>query len=352
MKSRSIIPTKRNLFSVRRRFAVAAVLVGALVCALVFVDPIIEDQPDSDALWARNSTTKLFFAGDIMLDRGVKSKIVAAGDPGLPFKNVAGEIWQADISFANLESAFFPKSSSRNLVFNAEPDSVSGLRLAGFDILSTANNHTFDHGRAGLDFTYKWLNENSILPLGTSDTCHQGQIISRNNIKFGFLAYSYTATNDGGIITNSSVCDANDLRQVTNDIRNLRWKVDVLIVSVHMGDEYTRTPNAFGVKFAHNAIDSGADLLIGHHPHWIQGVERYKNKWIFYSLGNFVFDQMWSENTREGLTVEVSFKGKTLNKIELRPVIIENYCCPRWADESETKSILDKIGLTNPILTQ
>ena len=327
--------------------------IAAIISAFIFARPLIQDQPDPDIVLAKTSSTTLFFAGDIMLARGVESKISESGEnANLPFKDVAAQISKADISFANLESAFYnkPSFSHNNLVFSAEPKFISGINNAGFDILSTANNHTFDRGEAGLDFTYNWLNQNGILPIGTQLSCHEGQIITRNNIKFGFLGYSYTAMNDGGVITNPKVCDANDLTQVTEDIQNLRWKVDFLIVSVHMGEEYTRSPNEFGVKFAHNAVNSGADLLIGHHPHWIQKIERYKNKWIFYSLGNFVFDQNWSQDTKEGLTVEVNFKGKDLNKIELKPVIIENYCCPRFADENETKSILEKLDLTNPVI--
>ena len=110
-----------------------------------------------------------------------------------------------------------------------------------------------------------------------------------------------------------------------------------------MGTEYTRTPSVQQKNFAHNAVDSGADFVVGAHPHWIQTPEQYQGKWIFYSLGNFVFDQMWSEETREGLTAEFNFQGKKLSQITLKPVIIDNYCCPRWANPDETSAILNRI---------
>ena len=136
-----------------------------------------------------------------------------------------------------------------------------------------------------------------------------------------------------------------------------------------MGVEYTRTPTPAQIKFSHNAIDSGADLVIGNHPHWVQTIEQYKGKWIFYSLGNFIFDQMWSVDTRQGLTATLTFSAKggslparqagasggkniQLNKIELKPVMIDDYCCPRWANDNETKNILGKINLTSPLLLQ
>ncbi len=295
------------------------------------------------------TTTSLFFAGDIMLSRNVIGKIYAADDFNLPFAQIENETRGADLAFANLESPFNATgdhSIEGSLVFNADPKAIESLKTAGFDILSTANNHTLDQGRKGLQYTYDLLKQTSIVPIGTTTNCHDGEILTRNDIKFGFLAYSYTAYNDGGKTADTEVCDANDLAQVSTDIKQLREEVDQLFVSVHMGIEYTRNPNEFGIKFAHNAIDAGADFVIGHHPHWIQTIEQYNGKWIFYSLGNFVFDQMWSQDTREGLTLKINFTDKKLSEVELKPVIIDNYCCPRWAGPDETAAILKKI---NPV---
>jgi poly-gamma-glutamate capsule biosynthesis protein CapA/YwtB (metallophosphatase superfamily) len=301
------------------------------------------------------SPTTLFFGGDIMLSRNVAAKMYAADDFTLPFLNIADKTKSADVAFANLESPFNDHgdhSVEGSLIFNADPKSIAGLKFAGFDIVSTANNHTLDQSKTGLNYTYNLLKQNGIVPIGTTLSCHNGEILTRNDIKFGFLAYSYTAHNDGGKIPDKSVCDANDLKQLKTDITNLRPKVDVLIVSMHAGTEYTRTPNKLQTDVAQTAADSGADFVIGAHPHWIQKpLEKLDNKtWVFYSLGNLVFDQMWSQDTREGLTVEVTYKDKTLDKIELNPVIIDNFCCPRWASEDEIKIILSKIGLNSQIL--
>jgi poly-gamma-glutamate capsule biosynthesis protein CapA/YwtB (metallophosphatase superfamily) len=254
-----------------------------------------------------------------------------------------------DLSFANLESPFNDSgvhSIEGSLVFNADPQAIAGLKFAGFDVLSTANNHGFDQGQKGIDFTKTLLSQNQILPIGTGVDCHDGIIVAKNGIKFGFLAYSYTALNDGGKTTSPQVCDANDLKALKHDIETMRSNVDFLIVSTHMGIEYTRTPSESQIKFAHASIDAGADLIIGNHPHWAQTIEQYQGKWIFYAMGNLVFDQMWSTETREGLTAQITFKDKTLDKIELMPVVIDDFCCPRWANEEETKNILQKI---NPV---
>lgn len=294
----------------------------------------------------------VFLAGDIMLSRNVGTKIFEANDNTLPFRNVADLAANADIAYANLESPFNNKGSrvTQGLVFKAEPNTVEGLKLAGLDVLATANNHAFDQGRTGITYTLDWLKQNGITPIGTGLNCHDGVVIEKENMKIGFLSYSYTAYNDGGKVPDPLVCDWTDQPQVAEDIQTLKPKVDFLFVTPHMGTEYMREPDEKNVILTHAAIDAGADMIVGHHPHWIQIHEIYKSKYIFYSLGNFVFDQMWSQDTREGLTLEVLFKNKELSKIKLMPVIIDDYCCPRFANEAETKTILQKINLTTSVV--
>jgi gamma-polyglutamate biosynthesis protein CapA len=300
--------------------------------------------------------TTLFFGGDIMLSRNVGTAIVKANDPTLPFKKMVDIIKNADISFANLESPFNNKGprKTEGLVFKAEPNTVEGLTYAGFDVLSTANNHGFDQGEAGLLYTLDWLTEHGIKPVGTGGNCHKGVVIEANGLRVGYLAYSYSAYNDGGKVPSLLVCDWRNQAQVTTDIANIGAQVDFLIVSAHMGTEYQRKPDEFDAEGARNAIGTGADLVIGHHPHWVQTIEEYHGKYIFHSLGNFVFDQMWSQDTREGLGVKLLFKDKKLDRIELLPVVIDDYCCPRQADETETENILSKINpnYSSPVMVE
>lgn len=292
------------------------------------------------------TTTTLFLAGDIMLSRDVRGKILQSNNSSLPFLNTLNDTREADIAFANLESPFSnqPRVSEDPISFKADPDFVSGLVNAGFDILSTANNHAFDQDQAGVDYTAKHLEESGIKPLGTLSNCHDGVVMEANGIKFGFLGYSYAAHNDGGVVSEPSVCSWNNMTEISRDITRLKPQVDFLIVSSHFGAEYQRKPSAEDSQTARNIIELGADMFIGHHPHWVQTIEEYKGRYIFYSLGNFVFDQMWSQDTKEGLTLKATFKDKRLDKVELKPVVIESYCCPRFASEQETKNILTKIN--------
>jgi poly-gamma-glutamate capsule biosynthesis protein CapA/YwtB (metallophosphatase superfamily) len=296
--------------------------------------------------------TTVFLAGDVMLSRNVGSKIVTAKDPELPFKKVGEDIKNYDISFANLESPFNNTGSrvTQGLVFKAEPDWIKGLLYAGFDVMSTANNHAYDQGKKGIEFTLKHLSDNGIVPVGTGLDCHDGVVITKNNLRIGFLAYSYAAFNDGGNIPDPLVCDWNDTAQIKEDVAALKLRSDFVIVSGQYGIEYQRQPEPKNVVTARAAVDAGADLVIGHHPHWVQIPEQYKGKWILYGIGNFVFDQMWSQDTREGMGVGLIFENKTLKTIELKPVIIDDYCCPRWANNDESLSILKKINLTSPVI--
>ena len=299
----------------------------------------------------------LFFAGDIMLSRNVHDRMQKANDFTLPFQKVAEVTKNADIAFGNLESPFLDSGTHfipNSLIFNADPKSVEGLNFAGFDILSTANNHAYDQGLKGIEYTLRLLKDHGIIPVGTFSTDQRfdpsQNVISKNKIAFGFLSYSYSALNDGGRVTKPEVADM-DIVKLKQDILTLKGHYsDTVIVNMHAGTEYTRTPTQKQIDFAHAAIDAGADLVVGQHPHWIQTYEEYKGKPIFYSLGNFVFDQMWSQETKEGLTLLVTWGESGIEKIELRPVIIEDFCCPRWANPEETSAILNKANLTTPLI--
>src|SRR3989344_75533 len=302
-------------------------------------------------------TTTVLAVGDIMLSRNIGTKIEAAGNTDLPFEKIIPLVSETNIAFGNLEC---PLSDStvrlrEGLVFRCLVEDATGLKSAGFDILGTTNNHSFDQGRNALDFTVDYLqNVWGILPVGTGqnfDEAHTPQIIERNGIRFAFLAYSYSARNDGGNTADQQIATISDLNQLKIDIQQAKDRSEVIIVSMHAGIEYVRDPNQEQTDFAHAAIDAGADIVIGHHPHWIQTIEVYKEKPIFYSLGNFIFDQSWSVDTTEGLAVRFTFRGKELRQAELLPIIIENNCCPRPATETETQNILKKINATSSVIS-
>ncbi len=247
-------------------------------------------------------------------------------DPALPFRDLAAYLSGADIAFVNLESPFSDRGRlvEQGMVFKAEPDMMAGLKLAGVDVVSTANNHARDCGSYGVEYTLKLLADHNIAIAGTAATAeaaHGGTVLTRNGVRFGFLAYTYDQLNGNHVTTDDRVAVI-DVGEMRKDVARLRPKVDVVIVSMHAGIEYLPRANEQQSAFARAAIDAGAKLVIGHHPHVVQPVETYGGGVIFYSLGNLVFDQFQRKETQHGLLAEVTFIGRQLEKYSVRPVQI------------------------------
>jgi poly-gamma-glutamate synthesis protein (capsule biosynthesis protein) len=210
------------------------------------------------------------------------------------------------------------------MVFKAEPEMVEALRLAGIDIVSTANNHARDCGSYGVGFTLDWLARNGIAAVGTGATeeaAHQGTVIERNGVRFGFLAYTYDQSNGNHADQDDRIAMM-DADAMSDDVRDMSGRADVVIVSMHAGLEYWSKPTPSQRKFAHAAIDAGASVVVGHHPHVTQPVENWGNGVIFYSLGNLVFDQFQRRETQRGFIADVRFAGKRLAGYGVIPVDI------------------------------
>jgi len=304
---------------------------------------------------AESPRVTLLAVGDIMLSRNVGSKMFKFNDYTLPFSNTWELLMIADITFGNLESPFYNQGprSTQGMVFKAEPQAVEGLNLAGFDVLSLANNHTLNQGIKGLDYTLEYLAENDIQSIGAGrdfSEAHQPAIIIAEDTTFGFLAYSYADYNDSA--GQQYVVAGLDIEQAKKDIKGVRDEVDILIVSMHAGTEYVTQPNWQQEGFARAVIEAGADLVIGHHPHWPQIIEQYQDKWIFYSLGNFVFDQEWSQETKEGLILQAVWQDRELQELKLIPIIVEDYSTPRLANSVESEKIMKQIGLNSEVVFQ
>lgn len=312
----------------------------------------------------QSSEINFLAVGDIMLSRNVAGTMQKNNkDSFLPFRELDPLLTGTDFNFANLESPFSGKDDfnpTGSLVFNAPTWAIDGLSQYNFKVLNLANNHAFDQGKAGILYTKQILAKNYLKGIGVGnnlDEAWQGDTFTAKGITVGFIGASYSSQNDGGATTNNYVARIEDLAHLKTSIKNMKTKSDFIVVTMHAGIEYTRTPNAAQTAFAHAAIDAGADIVIGAHPHWAQTFEKYKDKYIFYSLGNFVFDQMWSQDTKEGLTLKITLdktggeNTTALKQIQLIPVIIENYSTPRLANESEKQSILKKIGATTDVIT-
>jgi len=244
----------------------------------------------------------LLFVGDIMLSRSVGEAMVARNDWAWPFKLSAQATAAADIAFGNLETTISDRGRQLGCgyCFRADPRAVGGLRAAGFDVLSVANNHIWDYGPDAFADTLRHLSAADIAPVGAGRAPILRTVAGT---RVAYLAYTDllpASACAGGV-------NCYDPVRMRDDIASASAAADVVVVSFHTGTEY-QPPDDRQRRIYRAAVDAGADLIIGHHPHVVQGTERYHGGFIAYSLGNFVFDQTFSEATMTGmlLTATVS----------------------------------------------
>ncbi len=328
----------------RLKYLSISILVALVIISVLFplscAERIADESHELPQVTSSESIT-IVTVGDVMLSRTVGERIRLIGDPKAPFLKTAEILEKADITFCNLESPFYDEESLSEewMVFRAEPATIEGLKYAGFDIVSLANNHFGDQGVAGMIFTFTHLNENRIEYIGAGESeekAREPKIIERNGVKFAFLGYNDTqsAIRKGYAATSKKPGVAVLTKEnLTQDIKSAKKRAHVVIVSIHWGVEYEQSPTERQRTFAHLAIDSGASLVLGHHPHVIQPLEEYEDGYIFYSLGNFVFDQMWSEETRNGLIAKIIFEGGQIKEVEtIEVVIYDSYqpCPEDW----------------------
>ena len=262
----------------------------------------------------------LIFVGDIMLSRGVERQIEKHSDYNYPFLKIADYLKGADLVFGNLEGPISDRGKNQGSIysFRDNPKAVEGLTYAGFDVLSLANNHIMDWGRDALSDAVDILDKNGIKTVGAGknyDEANKPVILEVNGTKIAFLAYTNLLPKS--LSAGEDVAGVSDfnLDKIKNKIEEAKKNADLVLISAHWGEEYQPKAGALQKKIAHELIDGGADLIIGHHPHVPEEVEQYGGGWIFYSLGNFVFDQNFSKETMGGLMVEVKIKDKMIEGV-------------------------------------
>ena len=282
----------------------------------------------------------LVAVGDIMLDRSVGDRIAANGCASI-IEEVADHLRQGDIVFGNLEcplSTVGPHQPRGACIFRADPKTVKVLALGGFDIVSLANNHALNSGRAALLQTLDHLERAGIAYVGAARTRARGSdptFITVGDIRVGFLAYTDLSFDCGSY----SRVDK-DLARLRQQIEQVGNNCDLLIVSYHWGEEYRRKPTSRQVKVAHASIEAGADVVLGHHPHILEGIELYRNRPIIYSMGNFIFDQRSGERMESGIFDLYYVHGRGW-RVEMTPVWIP---WSRLGAEYATRQKRDRIA--------
>ena len=297
--------------------------------------------------------------------------------PGSQFSKTAGESWLSffkdfshdhDLIFGNLESPLVSEEiriQENKTDFAGDSEFAIWLKKAGYDLVSVANNHILEFGEKGLKHTAKSLQEAEVQPVGLfdSETGSNLVVVERNIppsippitggkdtglfippsmppklggeflepqknlgsvIKIGFAAFN--EVHDIEIPETTARLSEQAVKQ---SIRELKKRgADIICLSLHWGNEYVHIPARWQIEFARKAIDLGADLIIGHHPHVIQPVEQYKNGWIFYSLGNFIFDMMWNRSVCTGMMAVLEFDKDGIKSCNRHAVQVQNDYMP------------------------
>jgi poly-gamma-glutamate capsule biosynthesis protein CapA/YwtB (metallophosphatase superfamily) len=276
----------------------------------------------------------LLVTGDVIPARGVAYFAAVRHDYLWPFRPTAAYTANADITYINLEAPLFqgcPVSPASSFTFCGDPRFVNGLNLMGADVANLANNHLSNYGAAGITSTEQILNSHGILTSGLGPVA----VINVRGIKFGFIGFN-------------GVGRAIDKEALKEGIARARQLADIVVVQFHWGKEYERQPMPDKgvptpddpVVIGHDAIDWGADIVIGNHPHWYQGIEIYHGKLITYAHGNFVFDQMWSEETREGVIGTYTFYGTQLVAATWKAYRIYDYGQPVFMNAKDSATVL------------
>lgn len=318
-------------------FATETYVISPKTQAAVAINSINENTPE--VIMPKDTT--ISFVGDIMLDRAVRTSVVKNfnGDYSNLFKNTT-VLKDSDILFANLEGDVSDVGNNVGSIysFRMNPTILPVLKDAGFDIVSFANNHVGDWNIAAFKDTLSRLATTGILKTGAGFTKSEAEnptIVERNGIRFGFLGFSDVGPEWIAATTATpGILLASDPR-LPEIIRTAKSKCDVLIVSYHWGIEYKKIHNMRQEVLAHIAIDNGADMVVGHHPHVMEDIETYNGHPIVYSLGNFIFDQYFSKDTMEGMVFTATFTGNTIKNTKKQIVSLNKKFQPEGIFDNE-----------------
>ena len=276
----------------------------------------------------------LLVTGDVIPARGVNYFATQRHDFLWPFRPTAAYTKNADVTDINLESPLFagcPVDPNSGFTFCGDARFVDGLTLMGAKVVNLANNHTSNYGAQGINLTTQLLTQHGMQVSGLGPVA----VVDVRGIKFGFIGFN-------------GVGRAIDKVALKAGIEAARQQADIVVVQFHWGKEYERQPLPDPhvptpddpIAIGHDAIDWGADIVIGNHPHWYQGIEIYHGKLITYAHGNFVFDQMWSEETREGVIGTYTFNGTQLVAATWKAYRIYDYGQPVFMNAQDNATAL------------
>ncbi|TCO79343.1 CapA family protein [Marinisporobacter balticus] len=279
-----------------------------------------------------DQNTVISLMGDVLLDRSI-GKLIEINGVEHPWEHVSPILTKSDFAFINLETSIGVGGkpiAGKTYTFQSKPETLKGVINAGIRGVGIANNHILDYGQEGFIETLKNLEKMEIPYSGGGRNIKDAQkpvIWEKEDMKIGFLAFSRVIPDINWYVTDkrAGVLSAYDYYtdNVLKLIEETKKDVDFLIVSVHWGKELEDYPEEKDIKFAKKLVDGGADCIMGHHPHVLQGVEFYKNKPIIYSLGNFVFNAR-GKRSNQTMIFHIEMNKRGIVKTRVTPIFIRN----------------------------
>ncbi len=294
-----------------------------LTAIFLLISPVLSE--------GNNDSLTVVMAGDLMIGSWGREMIADKGEE-YPVRNLKGLFKNDYLTMCNLEAPFTvsgDKFPDKMFTFKVPPEYVSLLSKLGLDYVTLANNHIMDFGGKGLQETMEVLRAEGISFSGAGNNesaALQPAIIDFNGFKVGLIGCGAVFPEEFWATDSTAGIFFPWKEKLIKTIRETRSKVDYLFIAFHWGAEKREIPKQYQKGLARLCINNGADMVWGHHPHVIQGVELYKNRPIFYSLGNFIFASY--SQTANGMAVKVIFKNRKLRKIELFPLDLDNFNVP------------------------
>jgi len=297
---------------------------------------------------------KVAAVGDLMLGSRAEPFLKQYG-PDYPFSDVMPFLGQADVVVGNLESSISTRGQAvenKKFTLRAGPLAAQALARAGIRVVSLANNHSMDFGPLALKDTLAILDENGILYTGAGmniDDARSPALLKIKGKTVAFLSYSLTFPLEFFASINRPGTAPGYAEYVKADIEKIRPSADIVVVSFHWGAELMTAAKDYQIELGRQAIDWGADLVLGHHPHVLQELELYRGHLIAYSLGNFVFGSE-SDRTNSSMILLLTFRGKSLVKVEVFPLDVNNYRVkyrPRVLTGKAATGVLESINVAS-----
>jgi poly-gamma-glutamate synthesis protein (capsule biosynthesis protein) len=312
-------------------------------------NPLPSGQPPSENK-AKPETLSFTFTGDVLLGSTVANLLAQHGE-SYPYEKIGKKLKSSDLTIGNLETPVTDRTlppEEKEYVYQTSPTTLQGLVDNGYDLFNLANNHTMDLGPEGLLDTIKHLDRYQLHHVGAgknAEEAYEPVFIEKNGYRIGFIGLSRVIPEPGWAagVNHPGLAITYNPERALEVIRETAENADFVVVLVHWGIELHEQPELYQIQLGHRYIDAGANLVVGSHPHVVQGFEAYHNGWIAYSLGNFIFTTSNHPATWESMLLDVTWSKESGADLKCLPLYIK-WAQPRLMAGEQRQLMLEKLN--------